>query len=973
MVIAALLLTTLPQSIWAQTAADYVNQGRAFLSLSNLNSANNSFASALAVSPTHETANVFYAATRLLVLPSQPAGSNFLNRLGVPIPGRNLYNWTALPPVDTNDVPLAPSGANANEPTSFARTNVLPQLIAAEANLAEVVDTNFTLGLTSSETLGAAVTLDYGDIQILRAMLQAAEYVCYTADSCNFDTQLTAIRSLYDGGQLSAERILTDYPLLLTFTTTNDLNAAKLALLNGAARYFEGSQFIRNRSTNVVRLFNYASEKADDEQNFRSTLADLTNSTTHLVTLSVYSNFSVYAGSQLSGTHEPRSFLPVIRGNGFGLATLPDPTFGGLVYEAVPGVVEDGVEEFLARGLFPIPTIAPGFAKAGPQFQLRINTLKGRGYVVEVSTNLINWTNYTAFFSFADSYSFVDADAHNFARRYYRVSDRTKQMPPPPNDNFANRIQLTGLGITTVGYDAGASSEPDEPGFAGQPALPPTVWWSWTAPVSGLVVVATVGSTVNAYAQVYTGTVLSNLTLIAYPLESFYAVAGTTYQIQVFGDFTGSGGGINLEITTPPVLSVHSPADGTISLMPTNFTISASAVDPDGSISSLKFVVDGNLFASTAAPSLSVMWSNVEIGFHVVLIEATDNLGVSTFSNLTVTVRPPNDNFANRIPISGTSATVTGTNAGASKEPGEPDHAGDPGGCSIWWSWTAPFSGYVTVSADLVPTWRFGPQGLALLGVYTGTSVSNLTEVASDAASSHPLGAPAQVSFTATAGVAYRIAVDGQYGATGQINLRLIPTEPPQVSILFPTNGAVFAGPTNLPLVASANDNDGTISRVDFYDYSTPVGSSATYPYFVVLSNLNGGTYHSLLAKATDNMGVSTYSDPVNITIDFAETAVSPDVPVPHLSGTKGSNTYYVINVSTNVTQLQISIYGGTGDCDLYLAFGHQPTLYWWDYRPYMHGNNETVTVDWPEAGDWHIMLNGWDAYADVTLEAWTW
>ena len=83
MVIAALLLTTLPQSIWAQTAADYVNQGRAFLSLSNLNSANNSFASALAVSPTHETANVFYAATRLLVLPSQPAGSNF--RVSPPI------------------------------------------------------------------------------------------------------------------------------------------------------------------------------------------------------------------------------------------------------------------------------------------------------------------------------------------------------------------------------------------------------------------------------------------------------------------------------------------------------------------------------------------------------------------------------------------------------------------------------------------------------------------------------------------------------------------------------------------------------------------------------------------------------------------------------------------------------------------------------------------------------------------------
>jgi len=52
-------------------------------------------------------------------------------------------------------------------------------------------------------------------------------------------------------------------------------------------------------------------------------------------------------------------------------------------------------------------------------------------------------------------------------------------------------------------------------------------------------------------------------------------------------------------------------------------------------------------------------------------VEATDNLGVSTYSNLTVYVRPPNDNFANRIPITSVPATVYGTNNGASKEPGE--------------------------------------------------------------------------------------------------------------------------------------------------------------------------------------------------------------------------------------------------------------------------------------------------------------
>jgi hypothetical protein len=966
------LLFTLARMIGAQTADDYVNQARAFLSVSNLAAANTSCASALALSPNHQTANVLYAATRLLVWPSQPTGSNFLSRLGVPLAGRSIYNWTALPPTNTTGLPVAPAGVNANESTAMARTNILPIIIAAEANLAKVVDTNFTLSLTSSEALGFPVTLDYGDIQILRAMLQGAEYACYSAYAYNADAQLTAIHSLFDENPVSLERFLSDHPALLTFATTNDLNAGKIALLNGANRYFAASQFINNRSTNVVRLFNYAPEKANDEQKFRSTLADLTNSIDHLVTLSVNSNYAIYAGSQFSGTNDPRSFLPVIRGNGFGLGTLPDVTFGGLLQEAVPGTVEDTVEHHLAKSIFPIPTIAPQPRRVGSQFQFPINTLSGRGYTIEVSTNLVNWSTCGSFFSFGDAYSFTDPDAQGFSRRYYRIADRTENMPPPPNDNFANRIQLTGLGITIVGYDAGGSSEPGEPGFEGWPTPPPTVWWSWTAPISCLVVVGTVGSTVNSYAQVYAGTVLSNLTLIAYPLQPFYAVAGTTYQIQVFG-YPGLSGGVRLAITAPPVLGVSSPTDGTISLVPTDITISASAASPYGSISRLTFLVDGMSLGTTTSPSLSMTWSNVGVGIHSVLIQAIDNFGITSVSNLTVTVRPPNDGFTKAIAIIGSSATVTGTNSGASKEPGEPDHAGDPGGSSVWWSWTAPFSGHVTISADLVSAW--GSRGYALLGVYTGTSVSNLVAVASDASSSQPIfGVPAQVSFTATKGVAYRIAVDGQYGTTGQITLGLVPTEAPQVSINFPTNGAGFVGPTNLLLVASAHDNDGSISRVDFYDNSRLIGTASNmYPYFVVLSNLAGGTYHSLVAKATDNMGVSTYSVPVNITIDFPETVVLPSVPVMNLSGTKGGNAYYVLDVSTNVTQLQFSIYGGTGDCDLYVAFGHQPTLYWWDYRPYMHGNNEMVVIDWPEPGDWHIMLDGWQAYAGVTLEAWTW
>jgi hypothetical protein len=70
---------------------------------------------------------------------------------------------------------------------------------------------------------------------------------------------------------------------------------------------------------------------------------------------------------------------------------------------------------------------------------------------------------------------------------------------------------------------------------------------------------------------------------------------------------------------------------------------------------------------------------------------------------------------------------------------------------------------------------------------------------------------------------------------------------------------------------------------------------------------------------------------------------------------------------------LEIQTSGGTGDCDLYVGNGFQADLYLWDYRPYLRGNDESVTISNPWPGDWHIMLNGYNAYSGVTLEAWTW
>ena len=84
---------------------------------------------------------------------------------------------------------------------------------------------------------------------------------------------------------------------------------------------------------------------------------------------------------------------------------------------------------------------------------------------------------------------------------------------------------------------------------------------------------------------------------------------------------------------------------------------------------------------------------------------------------------PANDNFANAVTVSGPAVSQAGTNVEATNETGEPDHGIDEGGKSVWYTWTAPSSGRVSIDTC---TSDFDTQ----LGVYTGSAVNSLTTVA---------------------------------------------------------------------------------------------------------------------------------------------------------------------------------------------------------------------------------------------------
>ncbi len=154
---------------------------------------------------------------------------------------------------------------------------------------------------------------------------------------------------------------------------------------------------------------------------------------------------------------------------------------------------------------------------------------------------------------------------------------------------------------------------------------------------------------------------------------------------------------------------------------------------------------------------------------------------------------PTNDLFANAIVVSGSQGTTNGTDLRASKESGEANHAGNAGGASVSYNWTAPASGSVTIDT-------LGSSFNTLLAVYAGSSVGSLTTVGSDNGS---LGNGAsRVIFTATGGTTYRIAVDGNNGAMGNVVLNWLQPAAP-VFTTQPQSQTVYQG-QNVTFAASA-------------------------------------------------------------------------------------------------------------------------------------------------------------------------
>jgi glucose/arabinose dehydrogenase len=138
--------------------------------------------------------------------------------------------------------------------------------------------------------------------------------------------------------------------------------------------------------------------------------------------------------------------------------------------------------------------------------------------------------------------------------------------------------------------------------------------------------------------------------------------------------------------------------------------------------------------------------------------------------------------------------------------------------------------------------------------------------------------------------------------------------QPPTVAIDSPTNGASFTAPAVVPIIATADDSDGSVTNVAFFDNGASLGGTNATPYTVTASLATGS--HALTAVATDNLGLSTTSSPpVNVTVGAGNPTFSVTLTNPPDNSVFGNTDRVPIGASasdTDGTVTNVQFFDGT-------------------------------------------------------------
>ncbi len=408
-----LMLCSVGADATAQNAAGHIAIGRGHLAnqtLAELQAADSSFGSALALEPANQTANVLKAITRLTLLFGKPEFSTMLSGLGVTVLDPSPYHFTYQTNEDAAGRVIPASGATTDMVLNYANATLLPELNGAIANLQMVTDTAFLLQLSAAETSMLATNIDYGDVQVALAGLLGAKATVALANTQNISVSLPVIYNLAAFDQLDAERVLDCFPALLTYTGVNQRPAAKSAFQSANAAYQIGSNFIRtlrNPLPGTDYLFAIDPQETLKEQRFRTRLAGLSGS---LDGQTVIEGLPIHLAPALTTAVQARSLLPQLSGNSALPNTWRDATLAGTLPTGTQGILNQAAKDvdllYLTRFTITVlPTSSGGYAGGGRSVESGSSVTVWASPVYGYS--FVNWTEGGIPVSTSPNYTFT--------------------------------------------------------------------------------------------------------------------------------------------------------------------------------------------------------------------------------------------------------------------------------------------------------------------------------------------------------------------------------------------------------------------------------------------------------------------------------------------------------------------------------------------------------------------------------------
>ncbi|HYG21718.1 MAG TPA: hypothetical protein VEH04_02965 [Verrucomicrobiae bacterium] len=301
----------------------------------------------------------------------------------------------------------------------------------------------------------------------------------------------------------------------------------------------------------------------------------------------------------------------------------------------------------------------------------------------------------------------------------------------PFSDDFKHSIPLSGYFWTFWGSTASATRERNEPEHGND-----SVWWHWTAPSDGTV---KLGMTPELRAagrfKAYSGNRLHNLKPVQIVNDrnmqpTLRVSAGKQYRFVVTADRRSRDEGADEFGIWGEMLTVQINTPGRVFRQPVDIPITLTTTEDLGTIQRVDYFAEDstNVFiGSVTQPPFAIVWSNAFSGYPSIHARVVKHDGSEApGGSRSIVVRPLNDDFTNAVALgSGTNLLISARVAGATKEQGEPAHGSEQGVGSVWWLWTAPANGRLRVTRE---TMDFRES----IGLFTGTSVSHLTNAAPD-------------------------------------------------------------------------------------------------------------------------------------------------------------------------------------------------------------------------------------------------